>query len=692
MGHIAFFKLAAQKQIAEQFQVHRNTVSAALQTYRRGDGVKKTPQTKAKSWTAIDEETGRRLGELLAQGRSIRSAAIACRVNHETVRRYVHAGRIPGFQLESPQLERPAATPAEAREDSRLAEASDRTERDQNDRQAAMGMGAQDIPGRVAASIGEHAGPKPHFSAARAVKQAGVLVALPALLETGLLRHLDQLPESKGYYRPANLLLFLALMFLTRVCSVEQMRYQSPGEWGKILGSDRSPEVTTLRRRIRQLATSKAMDSWQSNLAKDWLSEDPEETATLYLDGHVKVYHGRKGNLPRHFVSRQKLCLPAAVSSWLHALGGTPLLCLHQQIDSKMIQTLKQDILPQLRELGLLPANSQEPASSTVTPPVLNLIFDREGWSPKLFGELARQGVACITWRKGKVQPWSEQEFVAREVRVPGPCGSVIRRLSLAEKPLELRGWDIKAREIRCLRSDGRQSSIITTNNQMDINQVAGSILSRWSQENFFLYARREFGLDHLPVHELEPVDPAEKVVNPPWRRLKTAIAKLKNRLGHLTRRIDAQSKTTQPVGKLQTKKIDLAKELQELCQTQKSLPEHVKAGDLSPSEQLEALPRPVRQFYDLIRMIVYRAETALTPLVNGDRKGRPHSRSLLKSVFKSEADILPDEANGELVIRLLNQSNKAQNQALKELLEALNQKEIRFPETNLKLVYKLAD
>ena len=74
--------LATQKQIAEQFQVHRNTVSAALQTYRRGDGVKKTPQTKAKSWTAIDEETGRRLGELLAQGRSIRSAAKACRVNH----------------------------------------------------------------------------------------------------------------------------------------------------------------------------------------------------------------------------------------------------------------------------------------------------------------------------------------------------------------------------------------------------------------------------------------------------------------------------------------------------------------------------------------------------------------------------------------------------------------------------------
>ncbi len=57
---------------------------------------------------------------------------------------------------------------------------------------------------------------------------------------------------------------------------------------------------------------------------------------------------------------------------------------------------------------------------------------------------------------------------------------------------------------------------MITTNNQMDINQVAGSILSRWSQENFFLYARREFGLDHLPVQEREPVDPAEKVVNPP--------------------------------------------------------------------------------------------------------------------------------------------------------------------------------
>lgn len=47
--------------------------------------------------------------------------------------------------------------------------------------------------------------------------------------------------------------------------------------------------------------------------------------ATLSVDGHVKVYTGRKGRLPKHFISRQNLCLPAATSYWLQVLGGQPL-------------------------------------------------------------------------------------------------------------------------------------------------------------------------------------------------------------------------------------------------------------------------------------------------------------------------------------------------------------------------------
>jgi hypothetical protein len=68
-----------------------------------------------------------------------------------------------------------------------------------------MGMGAADVMGRVAASVGELAAVAPAFSPALDVPDAGLLCALPALLAVGLLadveRHL-QLP--KGYYAGLN--------------------------------------------------------------------------------------------------------------------------------------------------------------------------------------------------------------------------------------------------------------------------------------------------------------------------------------------------------------------------------------------------------------------------------------------------------------------------------------------------------
>eukprot|EP01036_Dinobryon_divergens_P001984 gene1984-biopygen1757 len=92
------------------------------------------------------------------------------------------------------------------------------------------------------------------FTAADDVPQAGVLCALPALLTEGLLRHTRTFYAlSPGYYPLEAIFLYLALLALVRCRSLEQTRYQSPGEWGRILGLDRLPEVKTLRAKIAEL-------------------------------------------------------------------------------------------------------------------------------------------------------------------------------------------------------------------------------------------------------------------------------------------------------------------------------------------------------------------------------------------------------------------------------------------------------
>ncbi len=294
------------------------------------------------------------------------------------------------------------------------------------------------------------------------------------------------------------------------------------------------------------------------NTQRDWAGADPEAVATLFVDGHVQVYSGQ-GRLPKHFVPRQKLCLPAAASYWVGALGGAPLLCVHKQVDPALVAELRDGLLPQLEELGLLPA-AQEPSR-----PRLTLVFDREGWSPALFAQLAERGIAVITWRKGpQAERWPDSEFVPARLAVHAPGGEQALEGRIAERKAAL-GNACAAREIRFwidrrLRRPGksgqprkplelagqpaageRQPAILTTHPTLPAERVAGLLRSRWTQENFFKYMRAEFGLDTLAEHALVGVDADERVVNPLWRWLERALRRLRGKAAHLHRKLAAE-------------------------------------------------------------------------------------------------------------------------------------------------------
>ena len=136
---------------------------------------------------------------------------------------------------------------------------------------------------RVAAAIGLLESAPVQFQPTCDVTGGGVLMGVPALLAQGLLRHRPSsyhLP--KGFYGIDSIFLVLALMALARIRSVEQLRYQAPGEWGKVLGLDRIPEVRTLREKIERLCQDpgRAME-WNARLAKDWMAA--QDSADLYL-------------------------------------------------------------------------------------------------------------------------------------------------------------------------------------------------------------------------------------------------------------------------------------------------------------------------------------------------------------------------------------------------------------------------
>ena len=239
-------------------------------------------------------------------------------IKYDTLRKAINQGRL----REPPSVPKVDATPNDQLQPvastplpnvpsgSSPPQVSDKSHRSEADATAEMGVGCTRPVERVLAAMGLLNGATTEFQVCRDVTFGGVLCALPALTANSLFAHLPKtFPALGGYYTTLQVVILLAYMALCRLKTVERLQYESPGELGKLLGLDRVPEVRCLRKKLTELSKDQAPEKWAGLLSKQWLEDDPELAGTLYVDGHVRLYHGKQTKLPKRYVSRQRLCL-----------------------------------------------------------------------------------------------------------------------------------------------------------------------------------------------------------------------------------------------------------------------------------------------------------------------------------------------------------------------------------------------
>jgi len=549
----------------------------------------------------------------------------------------------------------------------------------------------------VNASVGLLDATEIEFRLAADVPNGGVLLSLPALLAVGLLRHTREnfkLPQ--GFYQLESIFLLLAFMALARVRSIESLRYCSPGEWGKLLGLDRIPEVRTLRKKLKLLTQDEAPTLWSRELSADWMRAD--QASLFYVDGHVRVYTGDKANLPRHYVSRQKLCLSASADYWVNALGGQPFFVVHQDVDPKLIQVLQTDIVPRLlREVPNQPTYEQLEAHRLLHR--FTIIYDREGYSPKLLADFWKLRVACLTYHKNPGVDWNRWEFVPHQVTL---VSGEREEMLLAERGVFFEDHHLWAREIRKLTKSGHQTSILCTDYLSDTATVAAAMFARWCQENYFKYMREEFNLDRMVQHAVEDIPDNTRVVNPKHRRLDGEVRKTTAIL--VRKRAELQSASTSKgtpskqaalelkMGELLQEIKALDQDLAVLKQERKDIPKHITAGELPPEERLNRLARQSKHFIDTIKMIAYRAETAMTIILREKSmmSRKDDARHLLRSIYQNEADLIPNETDGTLTVQIHYPATRSAADVIQHLCDELNPTQTIFPGTNLKMVFEL--
>jgi hypothetical protein len=242
---------------------------------------------------------------------------------------------------------------------------------------------------RLLAAMGGLEDATPIFACTENLPGAGVLLAIPALVGSGLLSVARKIYGSLGpaFYGLRTTLVISVLLALLRIPRPETLKEYSPGDLGRIVGLDRIPEVKTLRRKLARLAAMKKSRELGLEMARLRIAERGRTLGFLYIDGHVRAYHGKRV-IPKAYVTRKRIAGPATTDYWINDQKGDPLFVVTAEANAAMTRML----IPILQEVRKLVGTNRR----------LTVVFDRGGWSPKLFKSILDMHFDILTYRKGR--------------------------------------------------------------------------------------------------------------------------------------------------------------------------------------------------------------------------------------------------------------------------------------------------
>ena len=538
-------------------------------------------------------------------------------------------------------------------------------------------------------------GAVPVFTPGARYPLAGLLLALPALEDTGLLDAAREVYGQlrDGFYGMTATLLTLVFLALAGEPRAEGATRVPPAALGRVLGLDRAPEVKTIRRKLGELASAgKAADLIMA-LARRHAAARPDTLGFLYVDGHARVYYGTR-NVQKTHVARLKFPAPATMETWVTGQDGDPVFMVTAEPSDSLAGELRR-LLPDLRAIA--------GQGRRVT-----VCFDRGGWSPALFADITAAGFDLLTWRKGPAPDLPADTFTTitcaddRGRQHQYDLADTAVTLTIHDGPRK--GQTVSLRQVsRRVPARGggtRQIHALTSRTDLAAGEVCWRLTSRWREENYFRYARTHFALDALDSHTATPDDPGRKVPNP---AKKTAAAQVR-RAEILAAAAQAQRDaslaalrnpapgqpvtiTNQMINALDAPVQAAYRELEEADKAAAATPARIPLGALAPD--MMRLEAEVKQITHAIRMAAFNAETALARALDGRyARAGDEAYALIREALTASGDIRPGP--GQLLIQLDPLTAPRRTQALAALCDQLNQAASRYPGTDLVLRYQV--
>jgi hypothetical protein len=424
------------------------------------------------------------------------------------------------------------------------------------------------------------------------------------------------------------------------------------------------------------LAFFKRAAQFGQALAQHRVERRGQALGFLYIDGHVRAYHGQHP-LPKTHLARMRLSMPATTDYWVNDTTGDPLFVITAQANAGLVKMLP-GMLQELRRL--------------VGRRRLSVVFDRGGFSPRLFQQILAAGFDLLTYRKGPYRRLPRKAFRQHRTRVDGRTMTYV----LADQEVRLLKGKLRLRQVTRRMDNGHQTAILTSRRDLSVAQVAYRMFERWRQENFFKYLREEFALDALVEYAVEPDDPNREVPNPEWAAVDAKLRQAQARLDRLQAEygleafanLEARQRTMRGFkvahGKLGRQIWDTWQQVEKLQARRNKMPHRVPVQSVT-SEPVVKLAPEIKHLTNLIKMVAYQAESELL------RAAAPHyrrvadeGRTLIQSALASTADL--EVTKTELKVTLAPLSSPHRTRAIAALCEDLNQTNTVFPGSSLRI------
>ncbi|MCA1671264.1 MAG: helix-turn-helix domain-containing protein [Actinobacteria bacterium] len=514
----------------------------------------------------------------------------------------------------------------------------------------------------------------PHNVSGRYV---GLALYYPALAAVGLVdaaRSVFALPRSARFGVRATTLCLFFMTILSKT-TIEAAKHLRRAEFGAMIGVERAPCVKTLRRKLAALVAQGGAGELGVRLARRWVDVGLVGSAYLYVDGHMKVYTGKK-HLQEVWHSQRRMPLPGINTYFVGDGKGRPLLFVSEDVSPNLAKAMPRIVGAIRQVLGERR---------------FCLVFDRGGFDGKLFSWLVGEGLDFVTYQRGHPELPAEA-FARREVRFEGRRV----RLWVAEDQAWVNGrgpW----RRVVVKSRRGQHVPILTSlGPQAAPARVACVMFARWRQENFFKYMRARQGLDEIVSYLSDPADPDSVVPNPACAAMDRRIAEARRQLNALRAELGKAALEPDRGRSLRGLKIgqrgavrtmrELQTQIDALGSERKALPARVRVEDAGLDRQV--MRGEAKAIVDRVKISAYNAEEWLLDRLVAHYPNAHDARDLLRSFAQLSGTVETDAER--VIVRLDPPDTPAHRRALRALVKELNATRVTFPGTDVAVTYKV--